>query len=121
MTGNADGTIQRWKDNNVIKTVKLKGTYPLVKYVDGQIICVLLMGKVNKMDMNLCIQQEYDDINQRVLCLVVTKSLIAYGDARGTVKIINRKDFKNSWVSLIETDKFYPYFRAINIKAVCFV
>ena len=63
------------------------------------------MGKVNKMDMNLCIQQEYDDINQRVLCLVVTKGLIACGDTRGTVKIINRKDLKNSWVSFKKRKK----------------
>ena len=100
MAGNADGTIQRWKDNSVIKTVKLKGTYPLVKYVDGQIICVLRTGKVNEMDMNLCVQKEYDEINQRVLCLAATESYIAYGDTSGVVKINNRQDLKKSWVSL---------------------
>ena len=72
------------------KKIDLQGIYPLVRFINGEIVTAGRFGKLTVLNEKLHILKTFHGTGYGVLSLSADKNFIAFGDWNGVVRYYNR-------------------------------
>ena len=91
MTASTDGSLTLFKNDEALKTVKLSGERPLVRFINGEIISAAENGKLTVLNQNLEILRTFHGtVQATVRTLTANANFIVVGDYGGAVQNYNR-------------------------------
>ena len=90
MTASTDGSLTLFKNDEALKTVKLSGERPLVRYINGEIISAAKYGNLTILNQNLEVLKTFHGARATVRTLTGNTKFIVFGDYDGLVRYYNR-------------------------------
>ena len=90
MAASFDGSLTLFKNGKSLKSVKLPGDYPLVRFINGEIVTAARYGKLTVLNKELEILKTFRGTEKTVQTLTGNNNHIAVGDYGGAVRYYNR-------------------------------
>ena len=100
MAACSDGSLTLFENGEALKTVKLPGERPLVRFINGEIVTAAENGKLTVLDRKLEILRTFDGTKATVRTLTCNSNFIVVGDYDGVVRYYNRTGGKFPRVSV---------------------
>ena len=85
-----DGSLTLFKNDEALKTVKLHEEWPLVRFINGEIVIASQHGKLTILNEELQILKTFHGSKSTILSLTGNSEYIALGDWNGTVRYYDR-------------------------------
>ena len=79
-----------FENGEAVKTIKLEGTNPLVRFINGEIVTVGENAKLTILNTNLETVAAFNGTKSTVYTLTGNREFIAFGDDGGVVRYYNR-------------------------------
>ena len=92
MAASKEGSLTLFKNDEALKTVKLAGEKPLVKYINGEIVTARKYGKLTVLNEELEVLKTFRGTDRAVRTLTGNNKYIAFGDWGKTVRYYDRVD-----------------------------
>ena len=99
MASDEGGSLTLFKNGKPSETIKLKGQYPPVRFVDGEIVVAPRYGKLTVLNTKFEVLKTFDEIRREVKVLAGNDMYLAYGDTKGAVRYYSRHGSMTSKVS----------------------
>ena len=90
MAASKDGSLTLFKNGEAFKSIKLPGTRPLVRFINGEIVTAAKNGKLTVLNKELEILKTFRGTEKTVQTLTGNNNHIAVGDYGGAVRYYNR-------------------------------
>ena len=90
MAASTDGSLTLFKNGEALKTVKLQGEWPLVRFINGEIVTAAQNGKLTVLNEELEVLKTFRGTDKGILNLTGNSEYISFGDYNGTVRYYDR-------------------------------
>ena len=91
MAASLDGSLTLFKNGGALKTVKLRGKEPLVRYINGEIVTAARYGKLTILNEDLQVLKTFHHGSESYISSLTGNSEhIVLGDHNGTVRYYDR-------------------------------
>ena len=90
VAASGDGSLTLFKNGDALKTVKLPGERPLVRFINGEIISAAKNGKLTVLNKELEVLKIFHGTRSTIRTLARNNKYIAFGDDSGDVRFYSR-------------------------------
>ena len=90
MAASGHGVLTIIKNGEPLKRVQLQGIFPLVRFINGEIITAARYGKLTVLNKKLDFLKTFPGTERGLYTLTANKKFIAMGDYSGTVRYYDR-------------------------------
>ena len=90
MAASLDGSLTLFKNGGALKTVKLRGKEPLVRYINGEIVTAARYGKLTILNEDLQVLKTFHGSDSTISSLTGNSEYISFGDYNGTIRYFDR-------------------------------
>ena len=90
VAASVDGSLTIFKNGESLKTIKLPGERPLVRFINGEIVTAASYGKLTVLNKKLEVLKLFRGTEGRVFTLTGNSKYIAFGDYNGVVRYYDR-------------------------------
>ena len=90
MAASKDGSLTLFKNGKASKIVKLQDEWPLVRFINGEIVTAAQNGKLTVLNEELEVLKTFRGSEHYISSLTGSNKYIALGDHNGTVRFYNR-------------------------------
>ena len=90
MAASKDGSLTLFKNGKTVKSIKLSGERPLVRFINGEIVSAARYGNLTVLNKELEVLKTFHGTGSTVQTLTGNNNHIALGDDGGAVRYYTR-------------------------------